>query len=73
MDLWGGASSGGNNNNRLIFELQNGTWSETVIYSFTGPDGSQPEAVTLNSSGVLFGTTRFGGASGYGTVFAVEP
>jgi uncharacterized repeat protein (TIGR03803 family) len=74
-NLWGAASSGGNNNNGLIFELtnQNGTWSETIVYSFSGPDGSGPEAVTLNPSGVLFGTTRFGGANDVGTVFAIEP
>lgn len=74
-NVWGAASSGGNNNNGLIFELtnQNGSWNESVVYSFQGPDGSGPEAVTLNPSGVVFGTTRFGGEYTFGTVFAIEP
>jgi uncharacterized repeat protein (TIGR03803 family) len=48
---------------------------EIVIYSFAGaPDGMDPEAGLLrDSKGNLFGTTETGGASGYGTVFGVNP
>ncbi len=51
------------------------TWTETVLYQFQGPDGDSPLArVTLDSStGVLYGTTYFGGASNAGTVFALTP
>jgi uncharacterized repeat protein (TIGR03803 family) len=45
-------------------------WTETPIYSFTGPDGAQPYAgVILDGSGNLFGTTVAGGLYGFGTVF----
>lgn len=50
-------------------------WTETVLYRFQGPDGNSPLAlVTLDSAtGVLYGTTYFGGASNAGTVFALTP
>ena len=45
-------------------------WTETPIYSFTGPDGQGPVGgVILDSNGNLFGTTAEGGLYGYGTVF----
>jgi uncharacterized repeat protein (TIGR03803 family) len=49
--------------------------AESVVYSFTGnPDGSSPRGgVVLDSgSGLLFGTTEYGGQS-LGTVFSVSP
>jgi uncharacterized repeat protein (TIGR03803 family) len=52
-----------------------GSWTETVLYSFTGgPDGSQPFAgITLGANNALYGTTEFDGASGYGTVYELIP
>jgi uncharacterized repeat protein (TIGR03803 family) len=48
--------------------------TETVLYSFTGTDGSQPYAgLVFDASGNLFGTTWNGGAHGYGTVFELTP
>lgn len=49
-----------------------GTWTETVLYSFTGGlDGANPylAGVILDASGNLYGTTVGGGASSLGTVF----
>jgi uncharacterized repeat protein (TIGR03803 family) len=56
---------------------------ETVLYNFQGlVDGYQPEGVTLDSAGHLYGTTWYGGAfapagPGYnywnGTVFVLKP
>ncbi len=49
------------------------TGSETVLHSFAdGLDGGHPYAgVVLDSQGSLYGTTYMGGASIYGTVFAL--
>ena len=62
-----------------VFELVNssGTYTEKVLYSFTGPtgDGANPEAsLIMDSSGNLYGTTKYGGAGctnilGCGVVF----
>ncbi len=44
------------------------TW--TVIHSFSGPDGNNPEAgLTMDAAGNLYGTTSAGGAHNQGTVF----
>jgi len=56
-----------------------GTWTETVLYSFTdGTDGGYPSAgVVLGANGVLYGTTTFGGTGSCeescGTVFQLTP
>jgi uncharacterized repeat protein (TIGR03803 family) len=61
-----------------VFELSpalDGTWTETVIYSFAGPpDGVNPVApLTFDGQGNLYGTTYAGGTNGYGTVFQLSP
>jgi len=50
-------------------------WTETVPYNFVGiSDGSQPDAsLILGANNTLYGTTAFGGSSGYGTVFSLVP
>jgi uncharacterized repeat protein (TIGR03803 family) len=52
-----------------------GAWTETILHFFgTGLDGFQPNAgVAKDASGNLFGTTRFGGAHGAGTVYELTP
>jgi len=65
-----------------------GSWTETVIYSFTAAngDGAFPVAgLLLGANGVLYGTTSYGGsatsgspcslagASGCGTIFQLTP
>lgn len=70
----GGSDGGGG-----VFELSpgsNGTWSEKVIYNFTGGNGDafQPLGnVIFDSQGNLYGTTVGGGASYSGTVFELTP
>jgi uncharacterized repeat protein (TIGR03803 family) len=47
----------------------------TTLYSLQGPpgDGNWPCAgVTLDPAGNMYGTTQFGGASDYGTVFELD-
>lgn len=52
--------------------------TETVVYNFCSEancaDGSGPDSrLVPDSNGNLYGTTRFGGAFGYGTVFELSP
>jgi uncharacterized repeat protein (TIGR03803 family) len=83
-NLLGTASHGGQNGFGVVFQLtpgSGGTWTESVLYSFTnGSDGGFPEAgLTLDSAGNLFGTTTFGGVTasscteGCGVVFKLTP
>ena len=44
----------------------------TNLYSFTGDDGSGPQAGLILGGSTLYGTTQFGGTSGDGTVFAMN-
>lgn len=45
-----------------------------TLYSFKGTtDGSGPNGVTIDSHGVVYGTTFGGGTGGVGTVFALTP
>jgi len=58
-----------------------GAWTPQVLYSFQGGnDGEQPYAHIIDSDGVLYGTTLYGGggpcsqgSSGCGTVFSLRP
>jgi uncharacterized repeat protein (TIGR03803 family) len=46
---------------------------ETVLHSFSGADGEYPLAgLVLDAQGNLYGTTFYGGASGFGTVFKLD-
>jgi len=55
----------------VIFKLDT-TGKETVLYSFSGPDGAFPYAALVrDDAGNLYGTTEEGG-TGYGTVFELS-
>jgi uncharacterized repeat protein (TIGR03803 family) len=68
-----------------VFQLQptsGGTWTENVLYSFSGSaDGGYPSGnLALDSAGSLYGTTFIGGSvgapncpAGCGVVFRVSP
>jgi uncharacterized repeat protein (TIGR03803 family) len=84
-NLYGTASSGGNLNCDAphgcgtVFKLtpnSDGSWSETVLYSFSGePDGFGPNAtLVFDVAGNLYGTTASGGLfQGDGIVFELKP
>jgi uncharacterized repeat protein (TIGR03803 family) len=79
-NLYGTTSQGGASGNGTVFELvaptsKTGAWTEKVLYSFgTGTDGTAPVGrVIFDAAGNLYGTTSTGGASGYGTVFQLQP
>jgi uncharacterized repeat protein (TIGR03803 family) len=85
----GGPSAGSGENACLygcgtVFRLSpqsSGVWTETILYVFcsTGnmlncPNGALPVAGLLKGkSGKFYGTTRFGGLYGEGTVFELSP
>jgi uncharacterized repeat protein (TIGR03803 family) len=77
-NLYGTTSSGGTAQAGTVFELspgQDGTWTEKILYSFTGyPDGIYPYAGLISDSkGNLYGTTNQGGLFDSGTVFELIP
>lgn len=71
---YSGNGSEGGGGDGTVFELipaSNG-WTEKVLYSFNGNDGSGPNAgVTVDSRGNLYGTTLSGGSSDCGTTFSL--
>jgi uncharacterized repeat protein (TIGR03803 family) len=88
-NLYGTTSAGGTgqcqdyNGNIIgcgtVFQLTpgtNGKWKEKVLHNFNynGTDGNVPQAgLTFDLTGNLYGTTQFGGANGYGSVFQLTP
>src|ERR1019366_1088653 len=83
--LYGTTNAGGTAGYGTVFSLTpaaGGVWTPKVLYSFAGApsgcgttgnpacDGANPlGALTLSSSGALYGTTYGGGSVGWGTVF----
>lgn len=77
-NFYGTTYVGGAYGDGTVFELTHisgGDWKGTLLYSFRGlSDGSKPGAgVIFDSAGNLYGTTMFGGTSGYGVVFKLTP
>jgi uncharacterized repeat protein (TIGR03803 family) len=84
--LYGTTYGGGAAGEGTIFSLTppaspGGSWTETVLYAFSGVDGAGPTApVVIGSGGVLYGTAELGGShvcgglgNGCGTVFSLTP
>jgi uncharacterized repeat protein (TIGR03803 family) len=67
----------------VVFKLSrspNGTWTETVLYTFGGSDGENPDTpLFLDTAGNLYGTTAYGGnlscggGAGCGVAFELSP
>lgn len=77
-NLYGTTISGGTYLQGNVFKLasnQDGSWTESVLYSFTGgADGGFPEAaLILDTAGNLYSTTVEGGSGFGGTVFRLFP
>jgi len=76
-----GTTQGGNNKAKagIVFKLkppatQGGSWTEGVLYRFTGgSDGSSPSAaLIIDKTGNLYGTTFAGGGQSFGVVFEIS-
>jgi uncharacterized repeat protein (TIGR03803 family) len=71
-NLYGTTEFGGANGWGVVFKLKpncDGTWTERVLYSFTGGAGNPLSGVIFDTAGNLYGTTLSGGDSGWGAVF----
>jgi len=76
-NLYGASWSGGAYGGGTVFELTpnpDKTWTESVLYDFTGGlDGSVPAApLIIDAQGDLYGTALYGG-TGWGVVFKLTP
>ena len=86
--LYGATTQGGGSSNctggcGTVYKLvySGGSWSETILYSFTGAansDGADPYSDVIYSGGWIYGATYNGGTStnctgGCGTVYALQP
>ena len=61
---------GGSLNSGSIFQFDSATGSITLQDSFTGSNGSNPNAaLTAAGNGIYYGTTRYGGANARGSIF----
>jgi len=80
-NLYGTTTAGGSAGVGVVFRLSppgagGTTWTQTVLYSFTGlADGGTPHAgLVFDKSGNLYGTTELGGnAPPLGVVFELSP
>jgi uncharacterized repeat protein (TIGR03803 family) len=74
-NFYGTTGAGGASDDGTVFKITpSGT--ETVLHAFakSGTDGQTPYAGLIQGSdGNFYGTTYFGGANGFGTVFKVTP
>jgi uncharacterized repeat protein (TIGR03803 family) len=75
--LYGVTGDGGEYGRGTVYKLtaDGSAWKETILYSFTGGiDGSPSGSVLIdNRSHEIYGTTAFGGAYGYGSVYELTP
>jgi uncharacterized repeat protein (TIGR03803 family) len=73
--MYGTAAKGGSAGAGTVFRFDPKSSVFTVLYNFLGgADGAQPvPGLVLDHSGVLYGATAGGGASGQGTVFQLHP
>jgi uncharacterized repeat protein (TIGR03803 family) len=71
--LYGTAEVGGSSGNGTVFKVNSDGTSFTTLHSFAGTsDGVYPLAGLILSGNTLYGTARYGGSSGNGTVFAIS-
>ena len=72
--LYGGSGDCSDYGCGTVFSINPNTGAETVLHSFKGgKDGQWPVAGLIDVDGMLYGTTAYGGAPGFGTVFSVDP
>lgn len=74
-NLYGTTSQGGTANCGIAFRLARnpaGGWVESILHTFLGlpaQDGANPNGLTFDAAGNLYGTTTGGGVDNPGTIF----
>lgn len=73
--LYGTTGAGGAHSDGIAFKLDPVTKKLTVLHDFSGgADGSVPVgSLVRDQTGLLYGTTRSGGASGVGVAYRLDP
>ena len=75
--LYGATGGGGQYGQGTVYKLtaDGDAWKETILYSFAGGSEGSPSGSLLldNRSHKIYGTTSFGGANGYGSVYELTP
>ena len=80
--LYGTTTTAGTSGGGIVYKINSDGSGFQAVYAFpattpsarTNATGSQPgTALTYASTGLLYGTTQAGGASGLGTVFKITP
>lgn len=78
-NLYSASSGGGPSDWGTVFELSpetGGIWNETILFGFpSSTDGEGPNAILVDTSGKIYGTTYTGGdkaSGGNGVVFALS-
>ncbi len=75
-NIFSTASGGGASHYGIAYELANGSWTETVLHTFTGgSDGGYPGGTLVaGGNGVFYGTASYSGvANASGVVFQLTP
>jgi uncharacterized repeat protein (TIGR03803 family) len=75
-NLYANTHCDGDYGSGTVYELSpsNGTWTYTLLYTFTGgSDGQYSVSNLVLNQGKLYGTTLYGGENGNGVVYEVTP
>ncbi|MBV9057468.1 MAG: hypothetical protein JO078_11460 [Candidatus Eremiobacteraeota bacterium] len=72
--LHGTIAFGGTKDDGAVFTITtSGSFSHDYDFKGTPHDGAHPVAGVIDSGDALYGTTKYGGANDFGTVFRVTP
>jgi uncharacterized repeat protein (TIGR03803 family) len=72
--IYGTTGFGGKFSGGTIYKIDPATKVFTTLYTFgSGAVGTNPNALTIDRNGILYGSTFFGGTRDFGTLFKFDP